>query len=163
VFMLVCMRPVMICQTSASARRANPRSSRRLNDLAQLLFLGRLPQSSSKGCRYAEYLTTTTVFTSLGVLRFPNDKCESLVERGLDRLPARPDDHVGVATIAYMNLALIALILIQVATGMRAEPYPTTPRTWSTNGATQSRSPARRTGPAPGRRVPHPGQEHPAR
>jgi hypothetical protein len=78
---------------------------------------------------YAEYLTTTMVFTSLGVLRFfRNDKGESLVERGLDRLPRTRRTITSVfATIAYMNLALIALILVQVPTGMHAAPYPNYP------------------------------------
>jgi hypothetical protein len=78
---------------------------------------------------YAEYLTTTMVFTSLGVLRFfRNDKGESLVEHGLDRLPrTRRTITSAFATIAYMNLALIALILVQVPTGMHAAPYPNYP------------------------------------
>jgi hypothetical protein len=69
------------------------------------------------------------VFTSLGVLRFfRNDKGESLVEHGLDRLPrTRRTITSAFATIAYMNLALIALILVQVPTGMHAAPYPNYP------------------------------------
>jgi hypothetical protein len=78
---------------------------------------------------YAEYLTTTMVFASLGVLRFfRNDRGQSLVERGLDRLPPGRRTVFSVfATIGWMNLALIALILCQVPTGMHAAPYPDYP------------------------------------
>jgi hypothetical protein len=78
---------------------------------------------------YAEYLTTTMVYSLLGVLRyFRNDKGQSLVERGLDHLPRfRRTATSTLATIAYLNGSLIALILLQIPTGMHAAPYPDYP------------------------------------
>ncbi|HEY1968473.1 MAG TPA: spirocyclase AveC family protein [Pseudonocardia sp.] len=78
---------------------------------------------------FAEYLTTTLVFGLLGVLRhFRDDRGHHLVERGLGHLSPRRRTVTSVfATIAYMNGALIALILCQVPTGMHAAPYPNYP------------------------------------
>lgn len=75
---------------------------------------------------YAEYLTTTLVFGMLGVLRyFRNDRGQSIVERNLGHLtPGRRTLTSVFATIAYMNSALILLILCQIIPGMHAAPYP---------------------------------------
>jgi hypothetical protein len=75
---------------------------------------------------WAEYLTTTMVFGLLGVLRyFRNDRGQTLVERNLGHLtPGRRTLTSVFATIAYMNGALILLVLIQILPGMHASPYP---------------------------------------
>jgi hypothetical protein len=75
---------------------------------------------------WAEYVTTTIVFTTLGCVRFfRNDKGQTIAERGLDNLS--PGARALVATLATTTLFAIAiwvLLLIQIPAGLHAAPYP---------------------------------------
>jgi len=75
---------------------------------------------------WAEYVTTTIVFTTMGCVRFfRNDKGQTIAERGLQNLSAAARAVVAtLATVTLFAMAMWVLLLIQIPAGLHAAPYP---------------------------------------
>jgi hypothetical protein len=75
---------------------------------------------------WAEYLTTSFVFTAIASLRFfKNDRGETLTERGLDGTSASRRVLTSIlATITLSAMSMWVLLLVQIPAGLHSSPYP---------------------------------------
>jgi Spirocyclase AveC-like len=75
---------------------------------------------------WAEYITTTIVFTTIASVRFfKNDKGQTIAERNLEGLTTGGRALVStLATIALFAMSMWVLLLIQLPAGLHASPYP---------------------------------------
>jgi hypothetical protein len=75
---------------------------------------------------WAEYLTTSFVFTAIASLRFfKNDRGETLAERGLNGASATRRVVTSIlATITLSAMSMWVLLLVQIPAGLHSSPYP---------------------------------------
>ncbi len=75
---------------------------------------------------WAEYVTTTIVFTTMASVRFfRNDKGQTIAERGLEGRSAVGRALVAtLATTTLFAMSMWVLLLIQIPAGLHADPYP---------------------------------------